>query len=257
MLQDALDLIDNEVDLLGTVMNDQQQTLSLQMTQLALEMTTTTRKLCQSFRFIDDTRFTCIRKSCFPHACAVIRYQTTRLFRECVGPNRAFPDDPNDMNDLCGGIGDAFVNQAMPPSELNENTAVKVMEFINDYLTTYDDVYAQATAVTDKVNNRLWGGASVSAIDNTFVDVKIKPWAPPPCDGTNGYVEETNIFATKTSSLPLATRARRWSRWTPSSLPAGDQRPTLCGLRTRATRACRQTRATRKASRCQSRRSSP
>ena len=54
MLQDALDLIDNEVDLLGTVMNDQQQTLSLQMTQLALEMTTTTRKLCQSFRFMDD-----------------------------------------------------------------------------------------------------------------------------------------------------------------------------------------------------------
>ena len=63
MLQDALDLIDNEVDLLGTVMNDQQQTLSLQMTQLALEMTTTTRKLCQSFRFFDDTRFTSIRKS--------------------------------------------------------------------------------------------------------------------------------------------------------------------------------------------------
>ena len=65
------------------------------------------------------------------------------------------------------------------------------MEYINTYLTNYSAVYAQATAVTDKVNNRLWGGSSVSAIDNTFVDVKIKPWAPPPCDGTNGYVEET------------------------------------------------------------------
>ena len=95
------------------------------------------------------------------------------------------------MNDLCGVIGDAFVNLAMPPSEDDKNNGDKVMEFINTYLTSYGDVYAQATAVTDKVNNRVWGGSSVSAIDNTFVDVKIKPWAPPPCDGTNGYVEET------------------------------------------------------------------
>ena len=54
MLQDAIDdLIDYQESMLD-VMNDQQQTLSLQMTQLALEMTTTTRKLCQSFRFMDD-----------------------------------------------------------------------------------------------------------------------------------------------------------------------------------------------------------
>ena len=50
------------------------------------------------------------------YACCV-----KRRVGECVGPNRALPDVANDMNDLCGGIGDAFVNSAMPPSKDDTN----------------------------------------------------------------------------------------------------------------------------------------
>ena len=168
----------------------QEGILAIQINTLALQMHQTIQQLCQSFE-----------------------YQTTRLYKNCVGPGLS-----NKLNDVCGDF--AHGEPGFKPFLYEEpcESGVDLATAASNYLKQWEAAYASAMTVIDYVTNAVWG-TDASADDKPFVYVPMDVWDQPPCTGKFGYWE-TRVTVCN-SSVPAGVNVT----YLPTSNPGACLKP--------------------------------
>jgi len=139
----------------------QESILTIQLTTLALQMYSTIQQVCQSYS-----------------------YQTTRLYHQCVGPNKG----NNVLNSLCSAVSNAagplpsFQPFLMEPCESSTALATAAQA----YLKQLEKMYTSAAVVNAYVTNSVWG-TDASGTDSPFIPLKMQVYEPPQCDSTHGF----------------------------------------------------------------------
>jgi len=146
----------------------QESILGVQMTTLALQMQTTMQQLCESYR-----------------------YQTTRLYDQCVRPN-----EDNVLNAVCGKFAEGM--PAFEPFVTSPcSEASQLARQSQEYLHKWKGMYENANTVNKYISDAVWGKDS-SAAEEPFVMATLEVYDPPPCDGSNGFWETTFSICNKT-----------------------------------------------------------
>ena len=168
--QKAVDRAYDVRDSLKTYDMMQESILGIQVTNLALQMQTTMHQLCESYR-----------------------YQTTRLYDECVVVDA---HDGNVLNQVCGKFADgapAFEPLLTTPCQDQESPASSISLAMRSqrYLHKWEGMYANARTVNNYIKTAVWG-KDTQAADNKFIQVKLEVYDPPAC--SEGFWETTSTL---------------------------------------------------------------
>ena len=141
--------------------------IGTQISSMALQLHITTRQLCQSYA-----------------------YQTTRFYQQCVvGSIGSKGVGGNPLDALCGGFleGSAYFRpfQKDPDDSIDE-----FVDYAKTYVEGLETMFSQASTVEKCVSENVWGKSS-SAQDQPFLSLTIRPWTPPACDPSQGYVRKS------------------------------------------------------------------
>mmetsp|Transcript_34539 Transcript_34539/g.90886 ORF Transcript_34539/g.90886 Transcript_34539/m.90886 type:complete len:1145 (-) Transcript_34539:172-3606(-) len=152
----------------------QEGIMTIQMTTLALQMHLTVEQLCQA-----------------------LEYQTTRLYKDCVGPGKE-----NKLQEMCGDYANGATSFTPFLYEEPCRSGKQLASAAHSYMSKWTSIYNNALSVMDYVTTATWGTDS-SATDSPFTSFELSVWDPPECVENQGYWD-TDISICNTS-VPART----------------------------------------------------